>query len=311
VTRFVENSVSLTHRLLNEHEFALVAADAFAELAVPVEAVHTGYGVLKDSASVLPVVVDLKLLAPQDKQKLLEQMLQSEGQTQADGESCTPTTPLLATLLRSDVSAVVLARHLGAIQLTQTSSQKKAWLRVHDGRVMTQIDRILSDAQWLGLMGPVTSWTCFAYGYWLSAPNLLSDKRPATVALRPDAHTMHALERIGVINRTLPLVRCTGWRDVQAWSLTLDSYAKAASDQYGIFKTSELAEYVRLCVQVHPRFDAHPAVQQLIQDHLGTVAEGKAQDDVEPLTDVLTGQVTEFWRQVKADLHGEKIEERV
>lgn len=311
MTRFTEVSSALTHRLLHTHDFALLAADAVADLAVPVAAVHTGYGVLKDSDSLLPVLIDLKALSPAQKQLLLEQFLQNVDEAFGDEYACPNPPPLLATLLQSDVSVDVLAHHLGMVQLVQTKQQKKAWLRVHDGRVMAQLDPLLSDVQWQGLLGPVNTWTCFAYGYWLGASKPAKEPRVGTVALRLDTPTMHALERIGVINRSLPLVHCTSWRDVQTWSHTLGAYAQAARDQYSLTATTELTEYVRLCVQVHPRFDAHPAVQQLIQDYLDNVAKDQAQEDMEPLMNVLTGQVTEFWSQVKADLRVEKIEERV
>lgn len=312
MSRFVQTPSALTHRLIDTHNFALVAADRLEQLAVPVEAMHTGYGVLKDSASLLPVVIDLKALTPQDKQQLLAQLL--EGESLQHSQTADPHTmepPVLATLVQSQATAGILARHLGTVQLLHAKQQEKGWLRVHDGRVMSQVGRIVNDLQWQGLLGPVNTWTCFAYGYWLSAQNPCTTGTAATVALRPDGPTLHALERIGVINRTLPLVSCTGWGDVLAWSPVLGGYAQAAKDQYSITKATDLAEYARLCVQIHPQFDKHPAVRKLIQDHMTVLNNGQPQDKEEPLMDVITGQGPGFWQQVKADLHQEKSKEQL
>lgn len=98
----------------------------------------------------MPLLVEFRSLPEQKKIKLLEI---------ADEWACGSDKPFFSALLATDVEMQSAGRHLKARMILKRSDASRVWLRLHDPCIYQHLCWLLSPAQMVWLMGPVSAWT--------------------------------------------------------------------------------------------------------------------------------------------------------
>jgi hypothetical protein len=267
------------HRLLINHRFALVSASEIDRMPGGSTLHSTAAGALQASDELLPRLVDLTELQPDQRDEFLNACVSS-----ADEE------PPAVVLLKSDAEPELLAAHLGSMQIARSASAEKAWLRVHDPRVWFQLNRVLSVERMNTLMGPIGLWTFFLGGQWVSQENT----GPRMAVSRFDDITWSALERIGVVNRVISRIEPAP--KVLEYMLLIsqkaDQLAERAGRRYQLTRLDDQVEFCLLGLRVHAQFDEHPRVR----DVLACVSQDPS------AFDELLAQDETFWRSISQTL---------
>lgn len=236
---------SLIYRLMREHRYALVAAEHLDQLPAGVATHALAGGALADSAELMPCLIALTELRDGQRAALTGSLEEAAAAGQ---------TPVLSALLDSDASAQRLRSHLSVLQLRTSLAGQRGWLRIHDPRVWIQLPRVLGNADWSNLFGPVTCWSVCVGGEWLKT----APKGPPSGRTRQspmDTAQWAALQRIGAVNRVLTHNQWTTHDDAMRHSLAIDALVARAQQRHGLSRTAELVAYAVLGMRLHPRFD--------------------------------------------------------
>ena len=284
-----------SHRLLEEHSYALVAAEQLEYLPSGTDMIRLAPGVLADSAELMPAFISLRDLNSAQSDALLN--LTFEQHEAGDAVS-------LCTLLQTDSSLEETRFHLGRIQLCKNHIGERAWLRVHDPRVWGQLKRVFDPDALAWLYGSIiVKWTICLDGDWVSTepPIATNSSKPAQTSRRSTQQEWQALERIGIVNRALARLDLRGYANMMRHSSNLDALVSRGQARHQIIKTSELLDYVCLGWQVHPRFDEHPFALQAIQDYQESLIDEDADNDISVVYALMEIK-DEQWDQVRRDL---------
>lgn len=268
------------HRLLREHRFALVSAEALEQIPSECRPLSTTTEALRDSDELLPKLIDLNELTPDSRSNLLDACIDPSDRA-----------PLAMVLLRSDVQPSTMAAHLGRAQIAQSIGGERAWLRIHDPRVWVQLNRVLSDAQLNSLMGPSQRWTFFFDGRWFTQENTGARE----IGNRFDARSWSALERIGIVNRVLARMQSEveTMDSIHCTSVTADQLAQRAIEHHHISNLDDQVEFCLLGLRVHSQFDEHPQVRKIL---------ARVADDPSAFDELLANDGI-YWRNISQTLN--------
>lgn len=278
------------HRLFDQSDYALVAAEQKHRLPENLRARAVAGGPLADSQSLAPVLVELRALQPHQRKGLLDALDEAQASTEQ---------PATCTLLSSPAAAEDLVRHLSAQQIRLGPQGERAWLRLHDPRVWIQLTRVLDSQEMNRLLGPVETWRIWLHGHWVS-----SVKEP--VGQPAPRHSTRevwaALGRIGIVNRVLARSGLAAPEEVAQHSEPIDRLVQRAIQHHGLERIEDLVEYACLGMRVHVEFDAHPDVVRWITRHAG---------QNENVVDILNAMPDEDWLRIGRDLHASQHGGRV
>jgi hypothetical protein len=280
-------------RLLKEHSYALVAAEQLEYLPSGIDSVRIATGVLADSTELMPALISLRDLSPDQGKALLDMTL--EQHESGDVVS-------MCTVFQTDSSPSEIRSHLGHIQLCKSHKGERGWLRVHDPRVWGQLQRAFEPDTLAWLYGPITRWTVCLDGEWIdTAPPAVTGSKPAPYFRRATQQEWLTLGRIGIVNRALARLDLPGYANMIRHSPQLDALTSRAQTRHGLSKTSELLDYVCLGWQVHPRFDEHPIAIQAIEDYRKSLDGADTDDDTSVVYALMEIQADQ-WDRVRRDL---------
>lgn len=240
------------------HSHALVDRLAAVGLPddVPTQAIVPSE--LKNEAHLLPLLIPLRDVSPEQRAWILGQTSTSEGDS---------FSPAGATLLAANTETMQLAAHLKDRLLIRLAGKKKgkALLRYYDPRVFTQLQWMLSAYQLKALFGPIAHWSVHLDGTWHTTP------RPSVESLHWtfDAKCCAHLERIGLINQTLlKLPDISGKARIQSGPV-IDEALAYAQQRYHLTQDDDRVAFATHAMTVHPEFDRHPTIQKLLAQLAG------------------------------------------
>ena len=282
---------ALDHRLLQQHNYALVAAEHRDQLASDISTTSIARGALSDSAELMPCLVSLDQLNQKQRSALMIEIEEAH----AVGEP-----PVISALLNSDASAQRIESHIASIQLRIGPAGERAWLRVHDPRVWLHLPRVFVDRDMNMLFGPIKKWSVYIAGRWVVThpphkTHPRSNRHPTATA------QWAALERIGVINRVLAR---NGWlthEDLVERSTAIDELVLRARANHGLQSVADLVAFATLGSIVHPRFDESAVALCVIGEHERERRNADA-DDGSSVIDALQAISKEQWVLAKREL---------
>lgn len=264
----------IDHQILKTHTYGLVAAEHLHSLPTHIRSIRLAHDVLSDSAALMPSLIELGALTDADALCLLECM---QAQIEA-GEA-----PVVSSLLRTDYDVPRIQSHFAHVQVCRNPRGERAWLRVHDSRVWAQLPRVLQPNTYAQLCVPLQGWTIHYAGQWVSDPWATHPKEAAPYApfssLPLTAAEWGALERLGIVNRSLCQLGLTTYAQAMQHSATLDGLIAHAQTNYHLSRIDDLVNYATLGWHIHPRFDTHPTALQAIEQHYRQMQIGKLDDD--------------------------------
>jgi hypothetical protein len=249
-------------------------------------------------AALFPVLVDFKKLTTDQSNELLETMRQ-EHLRGADLSA--------QTLFNTDADSDTLRTHWINHLVVTMPGPIKTLLRSYDPRVFLQLRRILNPRQLKSLFGPITTWTIYWQGRWLSFD------APQAVAglLQPTAAQASQIERIGAINEVLSQLSApedalptraklrpkpvpsyaTHAPAYDALSVQVDTLLQQAT-QSGWASESDAVLFALLGLLLTPQWHQHPAVQTRLR---------AANSNQQRLLDVVALLTQDNWAQLSAD----------
>ncbi len=250
-------------------------------------------------AEFFPLMVDVKALTVEKSNSLLT-TLRDEHQSNVDLTA--------QVLLSSDAEGDTLRKHWLSHLVIPMAGQTRALLRSYDPRVFLQLCRILSSAQLKSLFGPITIWTIYWQGAWLSfdAPQV------ASAYLQPNALQSGQIQRIESINEVLSLLEApsavlperaklapksvptygTDAVGYDAMSERIDSLLLHA-EQLGWSRSSDAVLFALLGLLLSPGWHQHPNISALL---------AKADSTEQTLQDVLSLLPRQEWAQLSTGL---------
>ena len=285
---------SVDHRLLAAHDFALVAAEHRNRLPPGIASQIVAGGVLEDSADLMPLLIELRVLESGQIDRLLECL---------ERDLRLGDAPTLSALLVSDSSARRLAEHLSTVQRIRGPGEESAWLRLHDPRVWLHLPRVLRNMKLSGVFGPVARWTVWLSGSWYET--LPPEVQP--VHLQPGICSVKewaALERVGAVNRVLARKGWLNREHLEARSPLIDGLLVRGQTRHGLSRMADLVAYASLGASVHPRFDeARVAVEAIESQARERGGAEPGEDDC--IVDALEAIEPEAWALARQELERE------
>lgn len=238
-------------RLFNEHAYAMIDYVAIAQIPKEwplVPLVPQGF---EDEAYLLPALLPLKEFTDGQRLDALEML----DQTHERGEALP-----IVTFLNSDADLEQMRRHCIRQLILSLPNRRKTLLRSYDPSVFAQLLWMFTPGQLLTLFGPICRWTTYLNHRWQSARPPVHDGLPCG---HVDLHQAEQLARIGMINRVLFQLAEEQRLMHEAVSRSIDMLLVRALD-YGLTREKELVEFALNGMTVHPQFDHHPVIAQLL-----------------------------------------------
>ncbi len=238
----------LIHRIFDEYDFALIdpiISEGFPESVATVPLLPAG---LEDSAHLLPALIDLRALAQESRDALLEWIEQAPSP---------PLSALLAT--RADRGRIM--RHLAGKLVVRLADGSRSLLRVHDPRVFAHLRWILNERQLAQMLGPIRHWHYWHVGRWRVLESPGTNTGATSLSEGQCAH----LWRVDAINAFF------AQHGVPEDEHEFTARARALSgcigraQIYGWRKRADWLAFAQLCSECHPEFDRHPRIVELIE----------------------------------------------
>lgn len=226
------------HRWLTKGSYALVAAEHREMLPRGINLISAAPPSLISNAEKLPALVNLSTLSASQIDALVEGLDRSQKFDEPI---------VLSALLETGGDERALVCALQRIQIAKGPQGQKAWLRVHDPRVMLQLPRVLHSSwdQWLW---PISYWRSCWGGQWF-AMKALSTPTPC-LSSTFDQATWSELERIGAVNRSLAQLGLGHACDATAYGLTMSLSIERGQKKLALQSINDLVDYASLCHSV-------------------------------------------------------------
>lgn len=244
---------ALTHRLLDEHAFAVIDPLCVESLPQELPTIPVALPSLVDEAHLLPVLVPLNELDSRAKTELLVGLEQAQQ---------TAAAPVTCMLLQTDADPERMRQHAAARTVLPVKTLGNVWLRWHDPRVLVQLRWMLRAELLRTLYGPVQACTLYHQGAWYCAA--APESGFATWAATAD-EAVH-LQNIGLVNATLgqlgPIERIA---DLEPLSRRIHTLLQRARLAHGLWHEDDLLVFALQGMTVHAAFDGHPLIRPLLQ----------------------------------------------
>jgi len=262
---------------LREYAFGIVDAGMVKQLPEGVFAQPLVPKRLTQSAHLMPTLIDLRCI-PLVR---LTVLLHSLTEACENGEP-----PAIALFIKSDSSAMEIARRWNAMQLAQPRLGRKVWLRLHDPRVLHQLLRILDPMQRPKLFGSSQAFIYWVGGGWVLATRALSPES-CTQAHKngevlpyagPARWDWSRIERIGAINRALLGAGINEASALISQGALAEKLIEHAVVRHELLELPDLIEFAIRGLQTNPVFDQHPEVARAIRPRGNTVGDSRLAD---------------------------------
>lgn len=237
------------HQILSRHRFALVdpsACDFLPADVIPVPVVPVE---IPASAHLMPALLELRNLSPQANSALLEMLHHAHQRADA---------PVVALLIDTELSTNDFVKYWNRIQIASPSSQRRFWLRLHDPRVLHQLRRVLSAAQWRKLLGPLYGVSYWAGNEWLHAGRQ-SNGHSAAGDLGVAPWPWDRVRLIGTINRALEGAGIASAKLLHQGAESVEQLV-ATARKFNLTDQPDLVEFAVRGLCSSPTFYEHPDV---------------------------------------------------
>ena len=247
------------HQILQRHAFGIADAsmcealpDGIPESAAALPLVPPE---LAANAHLLPRLIDLRALSPQQSDALLHGLYQAQ-------QAGTP--PPLAMLVASSLGAPEFARYWNSMQLAAPEPGRRVWLRLHDPRVLHQLLRILTLPQWRTLFGHNDSFTYWVGGEWVRA-SAAAVPGAVSASAAVSRWDWRRIELIGAINRALHGAGVQYAAALASQGGMAEHLIERAKQHHGLEHLGDVVEFAVRGLTTHAAFDEHPAVAAAIR----------------------------------------------
>lgn len=285
----------IDYTLLKRHTFGLVAAEHVESL--PQDVAHTtlSTGILQDSATLMPSLIELSQLSEAKSIELLELMNSQINDNEV---------PVVSTLISTDYDLKRMQSYFAKVQICSNVKGERAWLRVHDPRVWAQLERTLKPATFTKITKPIHTWTMYFGREWVSQnPKSTSAGHQTFANLQLDDQEWAALERIGIVNRSLQELNITGHKESLSHSTGLDELTVRAQRTYGLNSVDELVCYVCLGWNSHPMFDTHQIARDAIIKYQHQLKTGELDVNDSSAVNAFKDLTDSDWASIRKDLN--------
>jgi hypothetical protein len=171
--------------------------------------------------------------------------------------------------------------------------QQQFWLRLHDPRVLHQLKRILSPAQWKKLLGPVQGLTYWVGTQWLHAARQTGETAAAgDLGVAP--WPWERVRMIGIINRALDGAGVVATGLLHDGAATVEKLVSVAA-QFDLTEQADLVEFAVRGLSSSPSFHEHPEVAPAIRP-------SSEPDDDSRLSDRLALIDERIWLEISSPL---------
>jgi hypothetical protein len=233
----------------------------------------------------MPRLIDLRMMAEDHSSALLECLHRAQ---------VNEIPPPLAVLVQTELDAKEFARYWNTMQVATPQPGRRAWLRVHDPRVLHQLLRILNTQQRRKLFGQSTAFTYWAGGEWLSA---LADDD--IVVDGSAAWDWARVERIGIVNRALHGADVRKAAALAAQSALAEQLIERANKRHGLISQADMVEFAIRGLTTRTDFDEHPTVAPSIRPESDPDEESSLADRLALIDDSV-------WLELLTPLHMQK-----
>ena len=240
----------IDHRLFNDHAYGLVAAEHLNCLPADIPRTSLAIGVTADSTELMPSLIELGQLSPAQSLDLLQLM---------DKQISDDDMPVVSCLFSTNYDLQSVCAYFARVQMCRNLRGERAWLRVHDPRVWAQLKRAFKPSTFAKFVASIQVWTMYYDRAWVRyAPELKSTRDQAFSTLLLDDEEWAAVERIGIINRSLRALELNSYSQAEQHSAGLDGIVVRAQTAYSLHRIDDLVRYTCLSWRIHPQFDTHP-----------------------------------------------------
>jgi hypothetical protein len=243
---------------------------------------------LASCAHLMPRFVRFRNIPDDQLCELLENLKDARDRGQA---------PPLTVLVKANVGSNEFARHWNSMQMAARQAKRQLWLRLHDPRVLHQLLRILSPAQYRNFFSRFDMLTYWIGEQWVTVP-AVGKIRPATcIAERDDAFDFggparwdwNRIEQIGIVNRALLGAGVRQPAALTSQGGCAENLIQRAISLYGLVSVADLVEFAIRGLTISARFDEHPAIARALK---------LANDDESSLADRLALIDERVWDQL-------------
>jgi len=242
----------LPWRWFERYRYALIPSECLEQVDLPTTRL-TAPG-FEGNEEDMPALLDMECLSAEQRVRCMEMLELSH----AEGQSC----PMPMLLAAPGLSPQGFARRWRLAQRMDYQSQV-AWIRVFDPRVTLHLPRVMGMAFWTQLMNGCTSVAfCMGGAWWtLPVPCALQQAIGAITAKQ-----WNALERVGAVNRALSKLGMHDAPSLLRNAEVLCDLVLRGQQRHGIQRSDDLAAYAAMGWRIHPNFDEHELVLQLLRD---------------------------------------------
>lgn len=214
----------------------------------------------EENEGLMPSVLDMNQLDKVAKTSLFELINHAYQQKEA--------APVSALII-ANCTQNSLKMHLCRSQ-TLAHNGHKAWLRIFDSRVWSQLPRVMGVERMRLLFGPIQCWSTALYGEWADTyPMDMQD------TLEAQNFNWQALVRVGLVNRTLSRLGRLSWNEAQNLGPTIDQLIDRAENTHKLSKTEDLVSFAYYGIKYGLNFDTHPTIQRRISLQMQLANEGR------------------------------------
>jgi hypothetical protein len=237
------------HQLLGRHAFGVVDAASQEDLPASIRSEALVPADLAANAHLMPRLIDFRGAPDEHWIPLLECLFDAHQNE---------LPPPLALLVKTEASAQEFAGRWNALQLATPGPGRKAWLRLHDPRVLHQLLRILTPAQRRHLFGQSQAFTYWIGGEWTTAH---ADVPAGATAYAPPATwDWPRIERIGVVNRALQRAGVQGADSLTRQGAVAEQLIERAQARHRLTEADDVVEFAARGLTAGQAFDQHPVV---------------------------------------------------
>jgi hypothetical protein len=284
----------IDHNLLKNHAYGLVAAEHLETLPSGIAHIPLASGIMDDSISLMPSLIELSQLNEAKSLELLELM---------DSQINDDEMPVISTLIKSDYDLKRIKSYFARVQICSNFKGGRAWLRVHDPRVLMQLKRALKKDTYIKVCAPGI-WTIYVDGQWVQCGEAIkpSDYQPfSTLAL--DDQEWATVGRIGVVNRSLRKLGFNNYAQVQEHSAALDQLIAYAQGTYALTRIDDLVDYACLAWNKPSKFDAHPIAKSAIVKYQSQIKTGELDANDTSVINAFETLTASDWSSIRQDLN--------
>nr|WP_041490747.1 DUF4123 domain-containing protein [Burkholderia cepacia] len=163
--------------------------------------------------------------------------------------------------LASEASLDAVAEHWGRHVLQYNEDGLPSVLRFYDTRALSLIWPVLSEEQQQALLGPVKVWHALDAG---AKPRTYSVSVGSRADLSLTTEQWQQIHRHGLVNRALALYAMKVERQPESSEVAAAVAAAERAEHYGLFDRDDRVAFIENALTLHPQFDLHPKVLQLL-----------------------------------------------